>query len=118
MFDGVREFLLHLQRLKIPYAVATAGPAELVGFFDRCPEIRPAAFVSCDDVQSSKPDPAVYLEAMRRIGVSAEKCIIFEDSSSGIVGARNTISKLCGVFISEFRPELAEKCDYHITNWR
>ena len=88
--------------MNITYAVATAGPASLVSFFDSCPELRPVAFVSCDDVKTSKPDPAVYLEAMRRIGVSAKDCIIFEDSRSGIAGARNTASKLCGVFIADF----------------
>ena len=84
----------------MPYAVATAGPPNLAHFFDRYPELRPAAFVSCDDVNASKPDPAVYLEAMRRIGLNAEDCLIFEDSKGGIAGARNTTSKLCGVFVS------------------
>ena len=65
----------------------------------------------------NKPEPAVYLEAMRLIGVEACDCVIFEDSNMGILGARNTAAKLCGVFMATLDTELIAKCDFHITSW-
>ncbi len=35
-----------------------------------------------------KPDPAVFLEAARRIGILPEKCIVIEDSVAGVEAAK------------------------------
>ena len=37
----------------------------------------------------SKPNPAFYIEAARRIGLTPEECIIVEDSRTGIMAAMN-----------------------------
>ena len=37
----------------------------------------------------SKPDPAFYLEAARRVKCSIENCVVAEDSPSGIQAAVN-----------------------------
>lgn len=44
--------------------------------------------VSGFDVPFSKPDPAIYLETLRRLGVSKEQCIVIEDSMVGIEAAK------------------------------
>ena len=44
--------------------------------------------VSAEDVHWGKPDPEVYLLAASRVGVPAERCIVVEDASAGIEGAR------------------------------
>ncbi|MFX0560987.1 HAD family hydrolase [Tepidibacillus infernus] len=36
----------------------------------------------------SKPEPQIFLEASRGIGVNPEYCIVFEDSISGCVAAK------------------------------
>ncbi len=35
-----------------------------------------------------KPHPAVYIEAARRLGVAAERCVAFEDSPAGLLAAK------------------------------
>ena len=40
-----------------------------------------------EDVAKSKPDPAVYLLAMTRLGVTADECIAIEDTDNGIRSA-------------------------------
>jgi sugar-phosphatase len=35
-----------------------------------------------------KPHPAVYIEAARRLGVPAERCVAFEDSPAGLLAAK------------------------------
>ena len=45
--------------------------------------------VSVDDISTFKPDPAVYLSTMSRLGVGPENCIALEDSVTGVRAARS-----------------------------
>ena len=73
-----------------PMAVASGGPAAIVepslkatglhGLFD--------TVVTLDDVGRAKPEPDLFLEAARRLGVPPERCLVFEDSLQGIEAAR------------------------------
>ncbi len=53
--------------------------------------------VSAEDVHRGKPDPEVYVLAASRVGVPAERCIVVEDASSGIEGARRACMRSIGV---------------------
>lgn len=44
--------------------------------------------VSSDEVEHGKPDPDVYLEAARRLGVDPAGCVVVEDSLNGVLAAR------------------------------
>jgi beta-phosphoglucomutase-like phosphatase (HAD superfamily) len=46
------------------------------------------ATVSSEEVGRGKPWPDVYLEAARRLGVPAERCVAVEDSHNGIRSAK------------------------------
>jgi beta-phosphoglucomutase family hydrolase len=52
----------------------------LEGFFD--------AVVGCEDTQRHKPEPDVFLEVAKRIGVAPERCEVFEDADLGIEAAK------------------------------
>jgi HAD superfamily hydrolase (TIGR01509 family) len=45
------------------------------------------ATVSSEEVARGKPAPDVYLEAARRVGVEASRCVAVEDSSNGLRSA-------------------------------
>ncbi len=47
-----------------------------------------AAVVSSDHVERGKPDPAIYLQAARQLGVAPGECLAFEDSATGVRAAR------------------------------
>jgi beta-phosphoglucomutase-like phosphatase (HAD superfamily) len=74
---------------QVPMAVASNGThinvsgsleaAGLLQYFD--------AIVAIDDVERGKPAPDVYLEAARRVGVVAERCVVLEDSDEGMMSA-------------------------------
>ncbi|HVL53106.1 MAG TPA: HAD family phosphatase [Vitreimonas sp.] len=44
--------------------------------------------VSSDEVAHGKPEPDVYLEAARRLGVAPEVCLVVEDSLNGVRAGR------------------------------
>ena len=46
-----------------------------------------ATTVSSEEVARGKPAPDVFLEAARRLGVTAERCVAVEDSSNGLRAA-------------------------------
>lgn len=45
------------------------------------------AIVAGDEVHRGKPFPDVYFEASQRLGISPQKCIVFEDSCAGVQAA-------------------------------
>lgn len=46
------------------------------------------AIVTADDVARHKPEPDVFLEAARRLGVPPAQCLVYEDGDLGIEAAR------------------------------
>jgi len=46
------------------------------------------AICTSDDVSAVKPDPALYLLALEKLGVKADEAIAFEDSPNGILAAK------------------------------
>jgi len=46
------------------------------------------AMVSNEDVRHAKPDPEIYLMAMKLLGVKPEECLVVEDNENGIQSAR------------------------------
>lgn len=83
---GVSHFLNTLATKNLHRVVGSSTPRKnidtvlqvigLEGIFEH--------IVSADDVGKGKPDPEVFLKAAERIGVPPERCIVFEDSLSGI----------------------------------
>jgi len=44
--------------------------------------------VTAEDTARHKPEPDVFLEAARRLGVAAKNCVVFEDADLGVEAAR------------------------------
>lgn len=70
-----------------PVALATSAPREVIEVVMDDLGLRDAfaAAVSSAEVRAGKPDPAVYLEAMRRAGIGGGVAV--EDSSNGVRAA-------------------------------
>lgn len=73
-----------------PIAVASGGfrkiirqqleLVECIDWFD--------AIVTAEDTQRHKPEPDVFLEAARRLGIAATDCLVFEDADLGVEAAK------------------------------
>jgi HAD superfamily hydrolase (TIGR01509 family) len=87
---GAAELIAQLRAEKVATAVATTGTSDWVlplldilfglGVFD--------VVVTGSDVTELKPDPAVYLEALARLGLHADDAVAIEDSANGIQAAQ------------------------------
>lgn len=40
--------------------------------------------ISNEDVTRAKPDPEMYITAIRRFGLNAEECLVVEDNPNGV----------------------------------
>ena len=111
-----RQFLRHLDgvapivpvvavaaahRGRLPMAVASGGYRDIVGStLDRL-QLRGwfGAMVTAEDTTRHKPDPDVFLEAARRLNVTASACAVFEDTELGLEAARRA-----GMLAVDVRP--------------
>ena len=55
------------------------------------------AMVDGNVVTASKPDPEVFLDGARRLGLKPEECVVFEDSEAGVEAARRGGMKVVGI---------------------
>jgi HAD superfamily hydrolase (TIGR01509 family) len=86
---GLKELLLALEREGTPRAVATSSDRAFVerslaaaGFATSFEHV-----VSGDEIARGKPAPDIYLEAVRRAGVTPQDCVALEDTNVGVMAA-------------------------------
>ena len=91
LIEGAEEMFACLTENRIPFALATASIMDNLQFFLN--DLGLAKWFTMDRIVydegklASKPDPAFYLEAARRLNVDIADCIIVEDTPSGIEAA-------------------------------
>ncbi len=73
-----------------PLAVASGGKREVVTKTLRALGIigKFQVIVTAEDCRRGKPAPDPFLEAARQLGVTPEKCLVFEDTTAGIEAAK------------------------------
>jgi HAD superfamily hydrolase (TIGR01509 family) len=119
--EGVKEFLTYLKENNIPTGIATSNSRELVdliidkhhmkGYFS---SIR----TSCE-VAKGKPSPDIYLLVAEDLGVSPQKCLVFEDVLQGVMAGKNANMKVCAVYDDYSEKDLGEKkklADYYVNS--
>jgi HAD superfamily hydrolase (TIGR01549 family) len=74
---------------RVPMAVASNGRRRNVEATLRVTKLLPLfdCIVGAEDVAHGKPEPDVFLEAARRMKVSPDRCVVFEDSNEGLEAA-------------------------------
>ncbi len=96
----------HAQGLRI--GVGTAGDKHNIAFALKHLQMDPLphAVVGGDEGLPGKPEPAIFLEAARRIGVAPQACIVFEDAPFGIEAARRAGMQVVAVCSSHGAEQL------------
>jgi HAD superfamily hydrolase (TIGR01509 family) len=85
--EGIHELL---NQLEVPFCVASNGPADkirlnltttlLIDQFE-------GAIFSAYDINSWKPEPGLYLHAVKTMGFEVKDCVVIEDSAVGVQAA-------------------------------
>ena len=86
---GVVQWLRRLSAWGVRQAIASSAPSANIDLLVDELGIRNRfdAIVSGKELPG-KPDPAVFLEAARRIDILPEKCVVIEDSVAGVEAAK------------------------------
>ena len=71
------------------YAITILERLNLLEYFD--------TIVDGNKVSKAKPDPEVFLNAAKEMGVKPEECIVFEDAEAGIEAAINGGMQVVGI---------------------
>jgi len=98
LIDGLDRFLEEAKRQNIRMAIGSAAIPFNIDFVLDNLNLRKyfGAIVSADDVVASKPDSETFLKGSELLGISPEKCLVFEDAPKGIEAAQNAgMDALC-----------------------
>jgi HAD superfamily hydrolase (TIGR01509 family) len=86
---GARRLLQHLTELGCPWAIATSGRIETAGLAIAMLDVPDGTpVVTRDLVPYAKPDPDLFLEAVRQLGVDVEHAVVIGDSVWDMLAAR------------------------------
>jgi len=99
VLPGVMHILKFLKEQNQPIALGSASKnarpilekTKTISYFD--------AIIDGNDVTHAKPDPEVFLQAAKALGIANEDSIVFEDSVAGIQAAN--IAKMTSVGIGQ-----------------
>lgn len=97
---GAGSFVRHCRERGLKTALGTS--ADEVKMLDTLREIGlpPEEFdatVNGLDVERKKPHPDLFLEAVRRLGIPAERCLVVEDSVSGLAAGKAAGCRVLGL---------------------
>lgn len=70
-----------------------------------------------DDVKKAKPDPEVYLKVLDSLSVTAQDCIVLEDSLSGVIAAKRAGIEVINVYdkhSDEERAQILKETDFYV----
>lgn len=113
--QGVTVLLERLRSSEVKVGIGTSsdrastsqklGTAGLSGFFEV------SGVITQDDVTVHKPEPDVYLECAKRLGVKSKHCIVIEDAPAGIEAAHNAGMKCIAIrtpYVDSAQLEIAD----------
>ena len=96
-----------------PSCIASGSPRQLIDIVSADPRVAPHMqfTLAADEVGVGKPNPAVYIEAARRLGIAPEHCLCLEDSPNGVLAGYRAGMKVINIPDPEM-PLTAEQAQY------
>lgn len=119
--DGVRELLIGLRNEGVPRYVTTNTERRLAdASINAVGAELFTGSVAGDDVPHTKPAPDVYVRAAELAGADPHECLVFEDSTNGMLGAVAAGCRVVGLSHGEQEipegvvpmPELHGSCSF------
>jgi HAD superfamily hydrolase (TIGR01549 family) len=107
---GAKELLSRLTELKIPWAIATSGRMKSAGATLETLEVpENVPVVTRDLVPYAKPNPDLFLEAVRQLGVDVTDTIVVGDSVWDLLAARRARTLGVGLLSGGYGQEELER---------
>ena len=101
LIKGAKDFFKELQEKKIPFTIATSSDeANVKLYFKKFGLNKWFDFNKCvytNGTFKGKPNPDIYLIAAEKIGVDIKKCVVFEDTKSGVKAGFTAGAKVIGM---------------------
>lgn len=96
---GLEELLSQLKNNKIPMAIVSSAPRSNIDIVIQKHKLESFFNFILDDtsIVRGKPNPAIYLLAVKKLNTSPSLCVVFEDSPVGIEAAKGAGCKVVGV---------------------
>lgn len=90
ILPGVETYLVDAKKMGLKVGIASSSPeCWVVGHIIRLGLVDGFEVIcTADDVENTKPDPALFLMAAEKLGAAPDQVIVFEDSPNGILGAK------------------------------
>lgn len=113
LLDGVEDLIKQLhQKGKQLILASSASKVTIERVFNRFNLHQYFShIVSGEDFPQSKPNPAIFIEAVRLANMPKENCVIIEDSTNGIQAA-----KAAGVYCIGYKSENSKLQDYSLAD--
>jgi HAD superfamily hydrolase (TIGR01509 family) len=117
--DGLIGFLDMLDEQQIPRAIGTSAPRVNVDFTLAKTHMEKYFSVILDEdfVTRGKPDPEIYLKVAAALNFDPGRCVVFEDSLSGVQAGKAAGCKVVGITTTH-TPEELKDTDLVIENFR
>jgi beta-phosphoglucomutase len=117
--DGLIGFLDMLDEQQIPRAIGTSAPRVNVDFTLAKTHMEKYFSVILDEdfVTRGKPDPEIYLKVAAALNFDPGRCVVFEDSLSGVQAGKAAGCKVVGITTTH-TPEELKDTDLVIDNFR
>ena len=100
LMPGTRELLSFLQKKNVPIAIASTSPREWIDMFVKRFGFEDI-FQHLLSVESmgfpSKPDPAIFSEAIRLLNVQPQEAVVFEDTVRGVEAGKGAGARVIAV---------------------
>ena len=120
--DGVPEFLKTCKERNIRMGIATSNGRDMVDAVVESLQIGTYLDVitTACKVKAGKPEPDIYLEVAKRLGVEPSECLVFEDIPAGIIAGKRAGMQVIAVeddFSKHMKPEKLKLADGFIETY-
>jgi len=115
---GLVKFLSLLDENNIPKSIGTSAPRANVDFTLSKTHLEKYFSTILDDtfVTHGKPNPEIYIKSIQALNLPPDRCIVVEDSLSGIKAGRASGAKVIGITTTH-KPEEMEETDMVIDDF-
>ena len=116
LFPSAKTTLEQLREMRLHLGVATSSVSASARPFLERTGIRSFfdVILTGDEVQRGKPDPDIYLEIAKRLGMPAEKYLVVEDALAGVAAAKAAKMRVAAIPDTRFVDprEYGKEADY------